>query len=236
MAGSASTSGPRSRTRYATCARGCPHGVLERADGRVRVATIRRGTHAVAQAVTVLLGIHGRGRRRLRPSRRRARPSRPDQLDLDRRRSRARIPRRPYPSGRCPRFLEDLNAHRRKLEDVQRAVRGFRFLRGPWKAPRGARRSRCGRLPAVGLARYRPWRHSPGPESPSTHRTPTGSRAAHSPARSHPRCSPSSEWRARSWAILNGDSYFGETDETTARRASHALDAGPRGDRLRRGA
>ncbi len=122
----------------------CPHGLLERADGGLRVAAVRRGDEGRGSGGRGGGGVHGGRRRRLGPRDLGARPRRPCLLGLDGRRRIARAargegaPRR----GRYPAVVAagSCDAHARNvareegedradlpdaLVDVERAVPGL---------------------------------------------------------------------------------------------------------------
>ena len=110
----------------------------------------------------------------------------------------------------------------------------WKMFKGPAEAggvlPRARGRPTSGRrrrrLPAVRVARRGGAGARRAPRSASPRRTSTGRTRAPSPARSPRRCSASSA----SYGTIVGHSerrqYFGETDETVARRASAALEHG----------
>ena len=226
--------GPETRTRFAGADRDRTHRVLERADGGLRVAPLRR-----------------RERRRLpRPSR--PAPGSPSSAAATRyERSRSSVsrerigwvstgggaslelPRRAgsfpaWPRSPRPQMPDGVAGNWKMFKGPLETAEFCRLLTDGLREP--ARASR-GRLPAYVSLRPR-WTRSLAPASRSSRRTRTGARRAPSPARSRRGCSPSSASPGRSSGTRSGGSYFGETDETVARRTAHALDAGPRRHRV----
>ncbi len=75
--------GPESRRLFAESHRGRQDGLLERADGRLRVAPVRRGHEGRRRGCGVRRRVHGRRRRRLGTGAPRAQPGRRGVLGLD---------------------------------------------------------------------------------------------------------------------------------------------------------
>ena len=133
--------------------------LLERPDGRLRVAALRRG-HAGGRARrSPVRRLHGRRRRRLGAGAPGARARRSRLVGLDRRRRVARAPRGKRaprrggdPGSRRPGRRAD-HARRGELEDVQGRARGRPVRDADPPLARARRRGRRRRLPAVRLAR-----------------------------------------------------------------------------------
>ena len=85
--------GPETREEFAARDRGREDRLLERADGRLRVAALRRGHVRRRAGGRRLRRLHGRRRRRLGPRGLRGGRRRPHLVDLDRRRRLARAAR-----------------------------------------------------------------------------------------------------------------------------------------------